>query len=58
MSYSGSYYLLFQPAEEIGEGAAAMIADGVIDFIQPDYAMAVHLWPEEPAGWLGISQGR
>jgi len=54
---SGSYYLLFQPAEEIGQGAAAMIADGMVDFIQPDYAIAVHLWPEEPAGWLGISQG-
>lgn len=54
---SGSYHLLFQPAEEIGEGAAAMIADGVLDFIHPDYALAVHLWPEEPAGWLGIAPG-
>ena len=53
----GSYHLLFQPAEEIGEGAAAMIADGVVDFIRPDYAIAVHLWPEEPAGWLGITSG-
>ena len=54
---SGTYYLLFQPAEEIGEGAAAMIADGVLDLIHPDYALAVHLWAEEPAGWLGISPG-
>jgi amidohydrolase len=54
---SGSYYLLFQPAEEIGQGAAAMIADGVLDFIRPDYAIAVHLWAEEPAGWLGITSG-
>lgn len=54
---SGSYYLLFQPAEEIGEGAAAMIADGVLDMIKPDYALAVHLWAEEPAGWLGITPG-
>lgn len=54
---TGSYYLLFQPAEEIGQGAAAMIADGVVDFIQPDYALAVHLWAEEPAGWLGITSG-
>lgn len=53
----GTYFLLFQPAEEIGEGAAAMIADGVLDFIRPDFALAVHLWPEEPAGWLGISPG-
>jgi len=55
--FSGNYYLLFQPAEEIGQGAAAMIAGGVIDFIQPDYAIAVHLWAEEPAGWLGITSG-
>ena len=54
---NGCYYLLFQPAEEIGQGAAAMIADGVLDFIQPDYALAVHLWGEEPAGWLGITPG-
>lgn len=53
----GTYFLLFQPAEEIGEGAAAMIADGVLDLIRPDFALAVHLWPEEPAGWLGISPG-
>ena len=54
---SGSYYLLFQPAEEIGQGAAAMIADGVMDFIRPHYAIAVHMWAEEPAGWLGITSG-
>lgn len=53
----GSYHLLFQPAEEIGQGAAAMIADGVVDLIQPDYALAVHLWAEKPTGWLGISPG-
>ena len=54
---AGSYHLLFQPAEEIGQGAAAMIADGVLDLIRPDYALAVHLWAEEPAGWLGITPG-
>ncbi len=54
---SGSFYLVFQPAEEIGQGASAMIADGVLDYIQPDYALAVHLWAEEPAGWLGITPG-
>ena len=54
---SGSYFLLFQPAEEIGQGAAAMIADGVLDYIRPDYALAVHLWAEEPVGWLGITAG-
>ena len=54
---TGSYFLVFQPAEEIGQGAAAMIADGIMEFIQPDYALAVHLWSENPVGWLGISSG-
>ena len=54
---AGSYYLLFQPAEEIGKGAVAMLADGVLEYINPDYAMAVHLWAEEPTGWLGITAG-
>jgi len=53
----GSYFLVFQPAEEIGQGAAAMIADGVMDIVQPDYALAVHLWSEKPVGWLGITAG-
>jgi len=49
---TGCYDLLFQPAEEIGQGAAAMIADGVLDFIRPDYALAVHLWGRNPlVGW-------
>jgi metal-dependent amidase/aminoacylase/carboxypeptidase family protein len=50
--FSGSYYLLFQPAEEIGQGAAAMIADGVIDFIQPDYAwQCIYGRKNRQVGW-------
>lgn len=53
----GSFHLLFQPAEEIGEGAVKMLADGVFDEIKPDYLMGVHLWNEKPLGWLGITAG-
>jgi amidohydrolase len=53
----GSFHLLFQPAEEIGQGAIAMVQDGVLDKIQPDYILGVHLWNEKPLGWLGIVGG-
>lgn len=54
---TGTYHLLFQPAEEIGEGAGAMLNDGVLDAIKPDYLLGVHLWNEKPFGWLGITTG-
>ena len=54
---SGSFHLLFQPAEEIGEGAVKMLADGVFEEIKPDYLLGVHLWNEKPLGWLGITAG-
>lgn len=54
---SGSFLLLFQPAEEIGQGAETMIQDGVLDLIKPDYVLGAHLWNEKPLGWLGIVEG-
>lgn len=54
---SGSFHLLFQPAEEIGQGAETMIRDGVLDLIKPDYVVGAHLWNEKPLGWLGIVEG-
>ncbi len=54
---SGSFHLLFQPAEEIGQGAERMIKEGVLDVIKPDYVLGAHLWNEKPLGWLGIVDG-
>lgn len=48
---------VFQPAEEIGLGAKAMIADGVLENPQPDFALGVHVWNERPIGWVGASSG-
>lgn len=40
----GTVKILFQPAEEIGEGAKAMVAAGAVDDV--DYIIGLHLRPE------------
>lgn len=44
----GSVVLLFQPAEETGDGARAVLADPRFAEIQPDYAFALHNLPGFP----------
>jgi len=48
---------LFQPAEEITEGAAAMIRDGVLEGLNASRAYALHVYPHLPAGSIGIRTG-
>lgn len=55
--FSGSYHLIFQPAEETGTGAKAMVAAGVLERLQPDVVLGLHLWNEKPLGWLGVRPG-
>lgn len=54
---TGSLHLLFQPAEEIGQGAIQMVNEGVLAEIKPEYVLGVHLWNEKPLGWLAITGG-
>ena len=50
--WSGRLLLVFQPAEEIGGGAEAMIADDFFErFGTPDITLGQHTAPA-PAGWL------
>ncbi len=44
----GSLILLFQPAEETGKGAAAILKDPKFETLQPDYVFALHNIPGEP----------
>jgi amidohydrolase len=53
----GSVKLVFQPAEEGLGGAAEMVKDGVLDNPRPDYSLSLHVWNEEPFGWLGAAEG-
>ena len=42
---AGTVMLVFQPAEERGTGAKAMLADGVFDAVHPDAIFALHTSP-------------
>jgi amidohydrolase len=52
---AGRVVLVFQPAEEILEGAAAMIADGAAEGV--DMALGFHNHPEMPVGRFGYARG-
>lgn len=56
--WSGTVVFIGQPAEEIGVGARAMLAEGLYrKFPQPDYVVAVHDSATLPAGTVGILEG-
>lgn len=53
----GRAVLMFQPAEETGKGAAAVIADPAFAEIAPDYAFALHNLPGLPVGQVALCSG-
>ena len=56
--WQGTLVAVGQPAEERGAGAGAMLADGLYSrFPRPDYALALHVSPELPAGQVGFRPG-
>ncbi len=56
--WSGTLLLIAQPAEEIGAGARAMLADGLYSrFPKPDQAIALHVTSMLPAGVIGYGEG-
>jgi metal-dependent amidase/aminoacylase/carboxypeptidase family protein len=48
---------MFQPAEEDGSGAAAVVADPRFRQIAPDYAFALHNLPGLPFGKVALADG-
>jgi amidohydrolase len=53
----GKAVLLFQPAEETGVGAAAIIADEAFSEIRPDFAFALHNLPGHTLGEILVRPG-
>lgn len=53
----GRVVLLFQPAEENGVGAEAVIADPKFETIAPDFAFSLHNMPGLPLGHVGLKSG-
>ncbi|MBN1681436.1 MAG: amidohydrolase [Anaerolineae bacterium] len=54
---AGRVKFVFQPAEEIGQGADAMIKDGVLTDPVPDIALGLHVWNENPVGTVALVDG-
>jgi amidohydrolase len=53
----GTVKFAFQPAEEISNGAEAMIQDGVLDAPTVDAAFGIHLWNDLPVGTVALMAG-
>ena len=57
-NWSGTLLVVFQPGEETGEGARAMLDAGLYNrFPKPDTAIAFHDSASLPAGTIGITPG-
>jgi amidohydrolase len=55
--WSGTVVALFQPAEEHGAGARAMLDDGLLERVpRPDVVLGQHVTPL-PAGLIGVRPG-
>ena len=54
----GNVKLFFQPAEELGRGAKALIDRGALENPYVDRVIATHVVPELPYGQMGVFRGK
>ena len=54
---NGNLFFVFQPAEELLTGAAAMLQDGALDGVTPDVGFAVHVMNRIPVGTIAVRSG-
>lgn len=56
-NFSGTVYFIFQPDEEHGKGAQAMIDDGLFDRFHMDAVYGLHNFPGLPEGVFSVRPG-
>jgi amidohydrolase len=56
-NFAGTAVMIFQPAEEGGAGARAMLRDGLIDRFGIHEVFGMHNYPGMPVGHFGIRAG-
>lgn len=56
-NFNGTVRFIFQPAEEHGKGAKAMMADGLFERFPVDEIYGLHNMPGIPAGTIAIRPG-
>ncbi|WP_462408479.1 amidohydrolase [Neobacillus sp. Marseille-QA0830] len=52
---AGNVRLLFQPAEEVAEGAKAFVKQGAVDGV--DNVFGIHIWSQMPTGKVSCTPG-
>ncbi|SAK98363.1 amidohydrolase [Caballeronia hypogeia] len=55
--FDGTVHFFFQPAEEEGAGAQAMIEDGLFERFPVEAVFGVHNWPGIPEGHFAVKPG-
>jgi len=56
-NFAGAVVVIFQPAEEVGGGAAPMIEDGMMERFGIEQVYGMHNWPGLPVGTFAVRPG-